>query len=108
MFGIGEPIVGKFQVALHLDEAHSAQIREMPGNSRLRKAEYLYYVADTQLPRGEKAQNADSRRICESLEHPVEVLDGSLSDGHSFLRAFRQAPPQSHIRHSVYNMATRI
>jgi len=72
---LGEAVVREFPFARRLDEPHSAQVGQMARHGRLWQAENVHDVADAELSSGEDAEDANTRRIGETLEDRVEVID---------------------------------
>ena len=56
------------------DDPGAAEVRQMPGNLRLRTAEDLHEVADTNLLVAHQVQQPEPRVVAESLKEPFHVV----------------------------------
>jgi hypothetical protein len=73
VWGHHYPIVHPLSLSPRCDDARAAKIREVPGHLRLRPAENLDEVADTNLLITHQVQEAESRIVAESLEEPLNI-----------------------------------
>ena len=66
-----DAVVHPLAVAPGRNDAGMAQIREMPGNLRLRPAQNLHEVADANLLLSHQVEQPETRVVSERLKEPL-------------------------------------